>query len=180
MIKAARNQSREWLFAHVQHQGEDCLIWPFYRDPYYGRGRLGALEHEYGKGKIVWAHRLMCELTHGPAPSDKHQAAHNCGNGSGGCVNPKHLEWKTNSQNQRDRRKHGTQAGAKGTRTHFTPQQIEQVRRLKGRVPQLALAELLGCKRGTIEYWQRTTHTPLAPGTSESSVRRRQSRKQQS
>jgi len=118
----------------------------------------------------------MCELVKGPAPSDNHQAAHNCGNGSGGCVNPKHLEWKTNQQNQLDRRAHGTQTGAKGSRTSFTPQQIEQIRKLKGRVPQLALAELLGCKRGTIEYWQRSTHAPTPPGSSASSIRRRQLR----
>lgn len=168
--KKGDGEAFKWLDANKSHSGDECLAWPFSKDPYYGRGRLG------WNGKEYWAHRLMCELVHGPAPADKPQAAHNCGNGSGGCVNPKHLEWKTNADNQRDRRAHGTQAGAKGSRTRFTPQQIEQIRRLKGRVPQLALADLLGCKRGTIEYWQNSTHAPTPPGTSASAIRRRQSR----
>lgn len=145
----------KFLRAHLSDTSAECLIWPLSRDPYYGRGRMGF------EGRHYWAHRLMCEMVHGPAPSEYHQAAHNCGNGSGGCVNPKHLEWKTNSENQLDRRAHGTQAGAKGSRTRFTPEQIEQIRQLKGRLPQIAIAELFGCKRGTIEYWQRSTHMPL-------------------
>ena len=90
-----------WLIARVDYQGDDCLPWPFCRDGRVGRGRMG---HE---GKRPWAHRLMCELAHGPPPTPKHQAAHECGKGHYGCVNPRHLAWKTNSENQLDRRKNG-------------------------------------------------------------------------
>lgn len=34
----------------------------------------------------------MCELVYGKPPMPKHQAAHNCGKGNLGCINPKHLE----------------------------------------------------------------------------------------
>jgi hypothetical protein len=51
---------------------------------------------------------MMCELVHGPSPSKKHQAAHNCGNGHLGCVNPSHLCWKTPRENSLDMWKHGT------------------------------------------------------------------------
>lgn len=42
----------------------------------------------------------MCALTHGAPPSDKHDAAHSCGRGDRGCISPRHLFWKTQSENQ--------------------------------------------------------------------------------
>jgi DNA modification methylase len=33
--------ARQWLFDHVSYQGDGCLIWPFFRDPFCGRGRIG-------------------------------------------------------------------------------------------------------------------------------------------
>jgi hypothetical protein len=41
-------------------------------------------------------------------PSSKYQAAHKCGNGHLGCVNPKHLSWKTRAENEADKIAHGT------------------------------------------------------------------------
>lgn len=156
-----------WLKDHVNHDGDGCLIWPFFRDPHYGRGRLGV------EGEHLWAHRVMCELVHGPAPADKPLAAHSCGNGHLGCVHPKHLDWKDNSQNQIERRLHGRPEGAIGTRTRLRPEQIEAIREMKGKVPQLTMAKLMGVKRGTIEYWQRTTHDPLPPSTRPMAIWRR-------
>jgi hypothetical protein len=51
---------------------------------------------------------LVCEETHGPAPSPQHEAAHSCGNGSNGCVTKGHLSWKTPTENNADRLIHGT------------------------------------------------------------------------
>lgn len=82
-------------------QSEDCLIWP------YGRARRG-----YGtiteNGESVSVHRFVCKSFHGNPPSDVHQAAHSCGNGHLGCVNPKHLRWATPKDNLSDRKTHGT------------------------------------------------------------------------
>lgn len=50
----------------------------------------------------------MCQKAHGDPPSPKHDAAHSCGRGHEGCVNPNHLSWKTKKQNQADRITHGT------------------------------------------------------------------------
>lgn len=56
----------------------------------------------------------MCKAAHGEPPEDKPVARHLCGKGHLGCVNPKHLEWSTNSVNQMDRVVHGTSNRGQG------------------------------------------------------------------
>jgi AraC-like DNA-binding protein len=51
---------------------------------------------------------MLCEHANGPPPSPEHQAAHSCGRGRQGCVNPQHLRWATYIENQADIIKHGT------------------------------------------------------------------------
>lgn len=150
-----RGKYLAWLKDHVSYKGEGCLIWPFWTDPDHGRGKLGV------DGKIYWAHNYMCFLVNGPAPEGKPQSAHSCGNGHLGCVHPEHLSWKSNSENQIDRRAHGRPEGARGPRTHLTPAQVATIRDMKGKVPQFTLAKLVGVKRGTIEYWQRHDRPPI-------------------
>lgn len=110
-----------WLRDHVAYTGDGCLIWPFFRAP-TGYGNLGF------EGKARYAHRLMCEWAHGPAPSPEHEAAHSCGNGRGGCVHPGHLSWKTKAENMQDRIAHGTMPkawwGKRGKITYAIVQQI--------------------------------------------------------
>lgn len=93
-----------WLDEHAGFAGHDCLIWPF------GRSSTG-----YGvttiNGRPASAHREMCRRAHGPAPTRRHQAAHSCGNGHAGCVNPQHLRWATPSENHKDAVAHGTHSG---------------------------------------------------------------------
>jgi len=90
-----------WIEAHRNYDGDDCLTWPFARVA----GRYGRVTRE---GKPHYAHRIMCELRHGPPPTPKHDAAHSCGKGFQGCVNPRHLDWKTRKENMADKLKHGT------------------------------------------------------------------------
>ena len=108
-----------WIMQQLEHQGDDCLIWPFCCcTPGYG-----SFTHE--KTHYL-AHRFMCEKTHGPAP-EGHHAAHSCGNRR--CVNPRHLSWKSPSDNQLDRRQHGT---AMTKQSKLTKLQAMQIRQLKG------------------------------------------------
>lgn len=160
-----------WLQAHVAYQGSDCLIWPYSRSRQKG---YGFLVHE---GVHHYAHRFMCELVNGLAPSPKHQASHSCGRGHNGCVNPLHLSWKTNSENQLDRRTHGTLRNNRGqTRAKLTTDQIADVRALKGKVTQYDLAKRFGVKPGCIEYWQRHDKPPVAPSSTQNAEYHRRKR----
>lgn len=103
-VPAAPFESRNWIENHVDYDGNDCLIFPFGRITNgYGKVYDGRYKH-----KQVYAHRLMCELVNGPPPSEIHEAAHNCGNGHLGCVNPNHLRWDTRKGNAADKFEHGT------------------------------------------------------------------------
>lgn len=147
-----------WIVAHKDYADNDCLIYPGFRDPVDGRGRLGY------NGIIHQAHRLMCELVHGPGP-DGYHARHLCGMGHTGCVSPRHLAWGSPSENNKDRRKHGTHRTNKhGSRTPLTPEQIRIIRASKGKVSQRELAKRFGVSEPNIRRWQTTTHEPAPPG----------------
>lgn len=141
--------SHEWILAHARYSGDDCLPWPFTRD-WQGRGLLGV------HGKIRKAHRVMCEAAHGPAPTKLHHAAHECGNGHLGCINPRHLSWKTKEENARDRIRHGHPGGNRnGPQTLFTPLQVEELRRhLRAGVSVTKIAAQMGVARSVITYWK--------------------------
>jgi hypothetical protein len=80
---------------------EKCWFWPFTRNPNgYAEITLN--------GKKARVHRLICERVHGPAPEANLDAAHSCGNGHFGCINPHHVRWDTRSGNCADKTRHGT------------------------------------------------------------------------
>ncbi len=155
---ALRGKGKGFAFLKtvVGHQGAACVLWPYHKQ----RDGYGNFAYH---GKMRRAHRMMCELTHGPAPSPKHEASHSCGVAA--CVNPKHLDWKTRAENEADKRLHGTQAGGAASghrRTHLTAEQVADIRRSK--LPQHVLAKKYGLKRGGIRYWLSTSHAPVPPG----------------
>lgn len=80
---------------------KECIIPPF------ALTNNGRWQITY-KGKRKLASRVLCTWKHGRAPSKKHEAAHSCGKGHIGCINPNHLEWKTHKDNMRDRYVHKT------------------------------------------------------------------------
>lgn len=148
--KYGKGQAYQWLLDHVAYAGDTCLPWPFSKDNRVGRGRLGH------KGRNYWAHRLMCELAHGAPPTPKHQAAHKCGKGHYSCVNPRHLEWKTNSENQIDRRRNGNMLrNPNGQRGNLSPAQKIQIRDLKGKFTQMQIAAKFGVSLGCVQYWHK-------------------------
>lgn len=139
----------KFLRSLVGYQGDECVPWPMFRDPGTGRGRMGYM------GKGAWSHRVMCELAHGPAPADKPQVAHSCGKGHDSCVNHRHLSWSNQSDNHKDRRRHGTaRTNAYGSRSRLTLEQIEQIRALKGKQAQMTTARQFGISHANVRYWQ--------------------------
>jgi hypothetical protein len=114
-----KGQNLIWLKDRISYDSDECLIWPFSIN-HQGYGQIGYY------GKVRKAHRVMCELAKGPPPSPKHEAAHECGNGHLGCVNPKHLNWKTPAGNRADTIRHGT--WAKKVKRRLTIDQVEEIK----------------------------------------------------
>lgn len=105
-------------------KGHDCLVWPFSRDN-HGRARIRV------DGTPKQTPRIICELVYGPAPTRLHQAAHSCGKGHEGCVNPIHLRWATPSENQMDRIGHGTgNRGDRHAHAKLSDQDVREIRRM--------------------------------------------------
>lgn len=139
-----------WLRARAGYSGKECLLWPFSTNG-TGYGNLGV------NGRVCYAHRIMCELVNGPPPLG-HEASHSCGNGRGGCVHPMHLSWKTRSDNQRDRKGHGTGRTNKyGRRGKLTEADRAEIVALRGTATQRVLAARFGVHYETISRVQRTS-----------------------
>lgn len=97
-----RHKRRQrWIDELMKMQSDDCITWPFGRNE-TGRG-LASID-----GKVTSAPRVVCIRAHGEPPTEKHQAAHTCGKGHQGCVNPRHLRWATAPENEADKVAHGT------------------------------------------------------------------------
>lgn len=136
----------------IPFAGDDCLKWPFHTRP-DGRG-----EYKVDGCKQL-AHRVVCEIAHGQAPTPQHHAAHCCGNGHLGCVNPRHLRWATKSENEKDRALHGTSnRGERHGQSKLSEADIIEIRENAGVVTQESLAARFGVSRrniGRIQHRQR-------------------------
>ena len=143
--RTAKGAPLAWLRSvALVHDGDECLFWPFSRDT-GGRGRLAI------NGKDLIASRLVCSMSHGDAPSDIHQATHSCGKGHLGCVNPKHLRWATNAENQADRVVHGTSnRGERCAAAKLTEADVLWIRKTKGTLLQREIASMLGVSQATV------------------------------
>jgi hypothetical protein len=123
---------------------DECLIWPYAR---VGKG-CGSLRHE---GKVVGAHRVVCGLAHGRAPSPAHEAAHSCGRGFDACVNPNHLRWALPRENAADKISHRTDnKGEKHGLSKLTEKDVREIRRLKESVPKAVLSRRFDVSHRTI------------------------------
>jgi len=131
--------------------GQECLPWPFSRS---GVGYPLITYHGLRQG----AHRLVCEMVHGPAPTPGHEAAHSCGKGHEGCINPNHLIWKTSAENKADKIAHGTTLrGSKNHKALLTEEQVREIRALRGVVKGKDLAQRFSVSPVTITNIQKRT-----------------------
>lgn len=134
----------EFLVGLVGTSIEDCIPWPFLRDrDGYGRVQF--------RGKGWPASRAMCAIAHGDPPAEGLHAAHRCGKGHLGCVNPNHLRWATPKENQRDRIGHGTRVlGEQWRMRKLTEEQVRHIRRLARSLSHEGLAKRFGVSTSTI------------------------------
>lgn len=122
----------------LTYDGDDCLIWPFNRGS-IGYALIGL------DGRMQNVHRTACRLVYGPPPSPKHHAAHSCGNGHLGCVNPQHLRWATPKENAGDTLRHGRRnRGERNGNAKLTEVQVREIRASRGKVYQKDLAAKFG------------------------------------
>lgn len=144
-LKRRSKDLLKYLFDVVVHyQGKDCLTWPF---PLAGNG-YGQVTYQ-GKNRVV--SRIVCEVVRGNPPSPKHQAAHSCGRGNKGCVNPMHLSWKTPGENLADKIIHGTHPiGERNGIAKLTEADVLQIRRLYPQFSQSQIAEMFGCSQTNV------------------------------
>lgn len=136
----APGELNAWIERHVATEQDDCLIWPYYRN-----------KQGYAVISAKSVHRMICERVNGAPPSPAHQAAHNCGNGHLGCVNPKHLRWATPKENCADRVAHGTETrGDRCANARLNAQSVREIRTLAATTPVKELAAQYGVSIGTL------------------------------
>ena len=141
---ARKGEPLRWLESHVDFAGDDCLPWPFAKHPERGEATIQ-------DRRTRQAARLMCILAHGAPPASDSQAAHECGKGHLGCVNPRHLSWKSPKENCWDKVRHGTQLrGSLVPQAKLTEVQVRAIRAASGELRQFELAEAFGVHVQTI------------------------------
>lgn len=129
----------------IPYTGDNCLIWPYARSS-NGYSNIGI------DGRNFRVHRLACEAVNGPPPSDRHEAAHLCGRGDKGCVNPRHLEWKTHSANECDKVAHGTTLrGQNHALAKLTRDDVLEIRVLHGALSNTKIARRYGVSRQLVD-----------------------------
>lgn len=133
-----------WCAAHVGYASDSCLKWPFNRE----HGKQGIIRVA---GHGIIASRYMCMLAHGNPPGPRHEAAHSCGKGHEGCVNPRHLRWALPVENCADMIEHGTRAyGQKNPMHRLTEEEVLTIRELSETMTQRAIAAMFGVAQPTI------------------------------
>lgn len=128
----------------LNYDDDDCLIWPFARNS----GGYGYIKRS---GRMTPVHRLACEHFNGAPPTPSHEASHSCGSGHLGCVNERHLSWKTPAGNQADRVAHGTDSrGERCVTAKLTEADVRQIRGFKGSKSQAKIAAQFRVSRETV------------------------------
>lgn len=111
-----------WLEEHASYSGDQCLIWPFARNAH----GYAICDKNLGG---AFAPTVMCRMAHGEPPTPLHEAAHSCGKGNLGCMNPNHLSWKTHAENMADTLLHGTHnRGERNGMSRLTEDDVRAIR----------------------------------------------------
>lgn len=124
----------------LPYAGDDCLYWPFVAN----NNHYPVILYE---GRVCNVSRVVCILTHGKPRRRALEAAHACGNGHLGCVNPRHIRWKTKFENLRERKR------PQWSPPVLTPDDVRRIRSSGESV--VSLAERLGISVGAVSRAKR-------------------------
>lgn len=134
-----------WIEENKDYAGDDCLKWPFTVSS-HGRGTVYG--SKYGCNS---APKAMCIAAHGEPPSPESVAAHRCGNGHLGCMNPRHIRWATHMENVKERAEHGRdRMGTQINTNKLTEAQVIEIRSRKGKQSGASLAREFGVSASNI------------------------------
>lgn len=138
---AMKGEPLRWLREIACHHDEDvCLAWPF-AISVQGYG----VRIRHGEARI-FPHVFVCTQRHGPRPPGLTQAAHSCGNRA--CCAPKHLRWATFSENELDKRLHGTDnRGERHYNAKLTDEDVARMREIGGHMTKAEIAKAFGVSR---------------------------------
>ena len=129
----------------ISSDTDDCITWPF------NKSRGGYAVIRIGE-KTVSVSRHVCEITNG-APSAGMDAAHLCGNGHLGCVNPRHIRWTDHAENCAHKEAHGTaQKGVKNPAAVLDEATVRAIMAIKGVASARLIAEQFGVSRETVSH----------------------------
>ena len=149
-MTAPSRTTRERIDAFIAHvlanPTDECVIWPF------TRSAAGRACRSITGGGTKYVHAQLCAVVHGPKPSPMHVAAHSCGQGHNGCINPRHVRWDTAKGNEADKLRHGTRPlGEKVFGARFVEADIRRIRQLwEAGETQVAIAKMYGCRQNRI------------------------------
>lgn len=125
----------------LQAPADTCVIWP-YANNGVGYGVISI------DGEMRLVTRVVCEAVNGPPPTDRHEAAHSCGNGHQGCCTPAHLHWATHSENELEKIAHGThRKGVRHPLAKLSEEQAIQIKSMKGLKTHQQIADDFGIGR---------------------------------
>lgn len=136
--------ARRFYEEHVlQADTDECVTWPYATTRGYGTIRVGGRTHSVS--------RLACRHRNGPEPSPQHEAAHSCGRGHLGCVNPRHLRWATKAENMADQYAHGVRVmGERHGNAKITEDDVREIRALNGVLPKARVAKMFNISRENV------------------------------
>ncbi|MGI8655448.1 MAG: HNH endonuclease signature motif containing protein [Pyrinomonadaceae bacterium] len=141
---------RFWRKVDKSNGANACWLW-LASGHEAGYGQF-SIRIPFQRRRMVKAHRLAYELTHGMIPTG-HVICHRCDNPP--CCNPQHLFSATQKQNTEDKYRKGRQNHAIGTQitsAKLSNNKVITIRRLyvAGGYTQIRLAEMYGVSDATI------------------------------